>query len=82
MFDINLFLKNDSRTGIFSFEGRETKFVWQTEVILTSRVEAGRKSVYTVILFPSFDAVERGCTLLDKWEVKNTTANHPSFLLN
>ena len=62
----------ESADGIFTFEERETKFVLQTEVILTAQVETGRKSVHTVVLLPSFDAVEQVCTIMDKWGVKNT----------
>lgn len=58
--------------GIFSFEERKTKFVLQTEVIVTCEVETGRKSVHTVVLFPSFDAVDQACRMLEKWGVKNT----------
>lgn len=58
--------------GIFSFEERQTKFVLQTEVILTSKIDKGRKSVHTVILFPSFDAIERVCEAMEEWGVKNT----------
>ena len=58
--------------GIFSFEERETKFVLQTEVIITSKIEKGRKSVHTVVLFPSFDAIERVCKVMENWGVKNT----------
>jgi DNA helicase-2/ATP-dependent DNA helicase PcrA len=59
-------------TGIFSFEERETKFILQTEVILTSKVNQGRKSVHVLILFPSFDAVDNVCRILEDWDVKNT----------
>ena len=64
-------LKEDE-DGIFTFEERETKFVLQTEVIVTCEVGTGRKSVHTVVLLPSFDAVERVCETMGKWGVKNT----------
>ncbi len=62
----------EAEDGIFTFEERKTKFLLQTEVILTSEVGEGRKSVHTVVLFPSFDAIERVTTLMKEWEVKNT----------
>lgn len=64
-------LKEDT-DGIFGYEERQTKFVLQTEVILTSKILTGRKSVHTVLLFPSFDAVDRVCEAMGKWGVKNT----------
>lgn len=64
-------LKEDEN-GIFSFEERKTKFLLQTEVIFTSEIETGRKSVHTLLLFPSFDVVDSCCHLLKKWGVKNT----------
>lgn len=64
-------LKEDEN-GIFSFEERKTKFLLQTEVIITSELKTGRKSVHTILLFPSFDVIDRGCNLLEKWGVKNT----------
>ncbi len=69
------YLKDNLREeedGIFSFEERETKFMLQTEIILTSMVKTGRKSVHVLVVYPSFDAVERFCTLLKTWNVKNT----------
>lgn len=62
----------ESEEGIFSFEERETKFILQTEIIMTSRVETGRKSVHTIILFPSFDSIEQVSRTMKKWGVKNT----------
>ncbi|MBU7018768.1 MAG: hypothetical protein HXS44_14755 [Theionarchaea archaeon] len=64
-------LKEDE-DGLFTFEEMETKFLLQTEVILTSDVGMGRKSVHTVVLFPSLDAVEQVCRKMEKWGVKNT----------
>jgi PHP family Zn ribbon phosphoesterase len=59
-------------SGIFSFEGRDTYFLLQSEVILTCPVGKGRKAVHTVLLFPSFDTIQQCRTLLDRWDVKNT----------
>ena len=58
--------------GMFTFQEGNITFMLQTEVILTSQVKTGRKSVHTVILFPSFDAVDRFCSVIDTWGVKNT----------
>ncbi|MGD2249300.1 MAG: endonuclease Q family protein [Candidatus Methanofastidiosia archaeon] len=69
------FLKNnlkESTNGIFTFEERRIQFVLQTEVIFTCKIKKGRKTVHTVLLFPSFDAVDHTCELLEKWGVKNT----------
>ena len=69
------YLKNnlkEDEDGLFTFKEMETKFLLQTEVILTSNIGMGRKSVHTVVLFPSFDVVEQVCTKIKKWGVKNT----------
>ncbi|MBU7036904.1 MAG: hypothetical protein HXS52_03150 [Theionarchaea archaeon] len=62
----------ETDNGIFSFNERPTSFVLQTEVIITSKVRHRRKSVHTVILFPSFDAVDLFCRILQDWGVRNT----------
>jgi DNA helicase-2/ATP-dependent DNA helicase PcrA len=62
----------ETESGIFSFKERKTSFVLQTEVIMTSRINHRRKSVHTVILFPSFDTVDIFCRKLQEWGVKNT----------
>ena len=46
------------------------KYLLQTEVIFTSPVGKGRKSVHHVLLFPSFESVERCYDLMDRWGVK------------
>ncbi len=58
--------------GLFSKKGNDVRFMLQTEVIFTAAVGSGRKSVHTVLLFPSFDSVEKTCQLLEGMGVKNT----------
>jgi uncharacterized protein (TIGR00375 family) len=62
----------EGEDGIFTYEERKTKFILQTEIIITAEVEYGRKSVHTTVLFPSFDAAQQFCTIMEKWGVKNT----------
>ncbi|MBU7000768.1 MAG: hypothetical protein HXS51_08400 [Theionarchaea archaeon] len=62
----------ETENGIFSFRERPTSFVLQTEVIITSRIDHRRKSVHTVLLFPSFNAIDILCRKLQEWGVKNT----------
>ncbi|MBU7024891.1 MAG: hypothetical protein HXS40_12075, partial [Theionarchaea archaeon] len=62
----------ETESGVFSFKERETSFVLQTEIIMTSKINHRRKSVHTVLLFPSFDAVDIFCRKLQEWGVKNT----------
>jgi PHP family Zn ribbon phosphoesterase len=47
-------------------------YVLQTEIIITADIGNRRKGVHNVVLFPSFESVERTCTLLEGWGVKNT----------
>lgn len=65
----NLIEKED---GLFSKEGNHARFLLQTEVIFTCSIGSGRKSVHTVLLFPSFEAVDKTCGLLEDMSVKNT----------
>lgn len=61
------------RDGIFVLKTNENaQFILQTELIFTAPIGKGRKSVHTVFLFPSFDAISGVEKLLDKWGVKNT----------
>ncbi|MBW6462107.1 MAG: endonuclease Q family protein [DPANN group archaeon] len=69
------FLKDnlvERKEGLFSNKDNKARFMLQTEVIFTAAVGSGRKSVHTVILFPSFESVENTCKLLDGMGVKNT----------
>ncbi len=57
--------------GLFSScEDPLVKYVLQTEIIFTSPVGKGRKSVHHVLLFPSFESAEKARTLLDDNGVK------------
>ncbi|NOQ56044.1 MAG: hypothetical protein GQ477_04535 [Nanohaloarchaea archaeon] len=69
------FLKDnvvEAEDGLFSKKGNKARFMLQTEVIFTAAVGSGRKSVHTVLLFPSFESVDRTCQLLENIGVKNT----------
>ncbi len=69
------FLKDniiEREDGLFSKKGNDARFMLQTEIIFTAAVGPGRKSVHTILLFPSFDSVDRTCKLLDRMGVKNT----------
>ena len=46
------------------------RFVLQTEIIFTSPVGEGRKTVHHVLLFPSFESVDQCRELMKKWDVK------------
>jgi len=59
--------------GLFHLnKGKDVSFLLQTEVIFTCAIGKGRKSVHTILLFPSFDAINKTVKILEKWEVKNT----------
>lgn len=47
-------------------------FLLQTEVIFTCQIKSGRKSVHTILLFPSFDAIKSSIRLMEQWGMKNT----------
>ncbi len=65
----NLIEKED---GLFSKKNNNARFLLQTEVIFTAAIGSGRKSVHTVLLFPSFESVDKVCGLLESMDVKNT----------
>jgi PHP family Zn ribbon phosphoesterase len=51
--------------------GEETRFLVQSEIIITSEVPSGgRKGVHTILLFPSFGAARETARLLDRWGAK------------
>ncbi|MHA1786374.1 MAG: endonuclease Q family protein [Candidatus Helarchaeota archaeon] len=59
--------------GLFRLSnGKEVSFLLQTEVIFTCSLGKGRKSVHIILLFPSFDAINKTIKLFEKWNVKNT----------
>ncbi len=62
-------------SGLFYLRdaGTDVQFLLQTEVIFTCALKkGGRKSVHTLLFFPSFAAIEGVLPMLEKWEVKNT----------
>lgn len=64
---------SDCGNGLFSYtEGSSVSYLLQTEVIFTSDIGGRRKGVHTLLLFPSFEAVDAVSLLLDQWGVKNT----------
>lgn len=71
----------ETKEGLFQLKHRgqnttqRVHFVLQTELIFTfaKKGERGRKRMDVVVLFPSFDAVDAGIKLLNRWGVKNTT---------
>ncbi len=59
--------------GLFHLKkGEDISFLLQTEVIFTCEIGKGRKSVHTILLFPSFDAITKTVNIFEKWDVKNT----------
>ena len=63
----------DAGNGLFTYaEGSTISYMLQTEVIFTSDIGTRRKGVHTLMLFPSFEAVDSVVGLLDRWDVKNT----------
>jgi len=61
----------DDGSGLFvTAPDTNVRFVLQTEIIFTSPVGEGRKIVHHVLLFPSFESVDRCRELMNKWEVK------------
>ncbi len=69
------FLKNsltEIEEGLFAIESdKQARFLLQTEIILTAPApRGGRKTVHTIILFPSFEAAEKSIKILGMWGVK------------
>ncbi|MHC1598572.1 MAG: endonuclease Q family protein [Candidatus Methanofastidiosia archaeon] len=63
----------EEHTGLFSYaEGSPVSYVLQTEIILTADIGPRRKGVHTVLLFPSFDAVDKAVLQFEAWGMKNT----------
>ena len=59
--------------GVFSIDSESSlRYVLQSEIIFTSPIGDGRKSVHHVLLFPSFDSVKNCRKLMKKWGVKLT----------
>ncbi len=62
------------KDGIFALSPQDHRyFVLQTEVVLTAPIAKNRrKSVHTVILFPSFETADKVINLFRNYGVKNT----------
>ena len=57
--------------GIFSTgPEKSVRYVLQSEIIITSPIRQGRKSVHHVFLFPSFDSIGKCRALMESWGVK------------
>jgi uncharacterized protein (TIGR00375 family) len=72
-------LKNtlkEVESGIFSLpNGLNKYFILQTEIVITApltKISKKRKSVHIVLLYPSFQAIEKTVELFKKKGVKNT----------
>lgn len=65
----NLAAKED---GLFTIDShKHARFLLQTEIIVTAPAPvAGRKTVHTIILFPSFTAAKAVLKKLESWQVK------------
>ncbi len=71
----NKFLKDNftaAEKGLFKIkESENARFLLQTEIIITSPARyGGRKTVHTILLFPTFEATKKAMALLKGWEVK------------
>ena len=70
-------LKNcliDDGNGLFHLEGDSSKFLLQTEVIISAQLEGfrNRTVAHHVILFPDFKAITKMQNLMKLWKMKNT----------
>ncbi len=64
---------HEKEDGLFAIDGNSARYMLQTEVIFTAATKGnkGRKVVHTVLLFPSFEAVDKVVSLLSRFGVKN-----------
>ena len=83
---LNFFKKDfEEEKGLFLFkEGKnDLRYCLQTEIIITAEMKKNkRKSVHTVILFPSFSAIESFKNLLTQFEVKQEKLARPFVVLD
>ncbi len=74
-------LKNillEEENGIFIIPDEiNTKFVLQSEVIFTAPIGVRSKIVHLLLLFPSFNSVDRFREYLDSWDVKHEKMARP-----
>ncbi|WP_201328769.1 endonuclease Q family protein [Thermotomaculum hydrothermale] len=75
-FWLNKLMSNliEVKEGIFALSPKDNKyFILQTEIVLTAPITKNRrKSVHTVLLFPSFSTAEKVINLFRNYGVKNT----------
>jgi len=67
-------LLTEREPGLFSLGEDSSRFLLQTEVILSTRVDGYKNKIvaHHVILFPGFSSIEKMQKLMTKWEMKNT----------
>jgi len=59
--------------GVFKYRDEsEISYILQTEIIITADVGKRRKGVHTVLLLPSFEAIDMCLEKLEGWGMKNT----------
>lgn len=60
--------------GLFSLGEDRSRFLLQTEVILSTRIDGYKNKIvaHHVILFPDFSAIEKMQKLMTEWKMKNT----------
>jgi len=64
----------ETGNGIFSLPENGSKFILQTEVIFSTKLQdyKNKTVAHHIILFPNFNSIEKVDTLLQKWGMKNT----------
>ncbi len=69
-------------TGLFSLPGDYSRFLLQTEIILTVKLSGYSHKIvaHHIILFPDFETIYSLQDLLQKWNMKNTIGR--PFLVN
>ncbi|MFW9995608.1 MAG: endonuclease Q family protein [Candidatus Odinarchaeota archaeon] len=69
--------------GIYQLKGgSKTKFLLQTEIIITCKIGSKSKLSHCVVLFKNFDTVDRFYSLLEKWDSKVETMGRPFLVCN
>lgn len=59
--------------GLYTLQEQSpVSYLLQTEIIVTSDIGGRRKGVHTILLFPSFSAIEKVTGLCESWGMKNT----------
>ena len=68
----------EEKNGIFIIPDKNnTKFILQSEVIFTAPIGNRSKIVHVLLLFPSFNSVDRFRDYLDSWNVKHEKMARP-----